>query len=476
MQPLKITVLFSAVSFSAGCGFQAYRPTPVTPVASAAAVRARTLESDPLRVFVWDSLPALTGEWPLKQWSLPELTLAALYYNSALQIARARLSEAEAGVLTARTRPNPNATGSVGGETAPENPWIAGFVGSLPIETAGKRGYRITAAERQVDVARWDLASTAWNVRAQVRSALLDYITAGQNLDLLQAEERLRGEQVQLLEQRLSVGMIPRPEVDAARILHTQVLLAVQAAEGRIAQTEASLAAAIGVPTTALNRQKIVWSAYAEPPNAESLSPATIQRDAVLNRIGIRRALANYSASEAALRSEIAKQYPDFDIGPDYAFEEGAHLFSVAVGLALPVFNRNQGPIAAAKALRDQRAAEFVGVQAAGIAQSERALAKYTAALRQLAEARHLMQQSLTQEQATRAAFQAGQSGRVALNGAQLQTAVTPVAQLNALYGAQQALGELENAVQRPLLPGDIQPLSPRSPVLKVRKESEAHE
>jgi len=55
----------------------------------------------------------------------------------------------------------------------------------------------------------------------------------------------------------------------------------------------------------------------------------------------------------------------------------------------------------------------------------------------------------------------------VALNGAQLQAAVISVAQLDALFSAQQALGDLENAVQRPLLPGDIEPLSPRSPLLQ---------
>jgi hypothetical protein len=59
--------------------------------------------------------------------------------------------------------------------------------------------------------------------------------------------------------------------------------------------------------------------------------------------------------------------------------------------------------------------------------------------------------------------LQAGQGDRVALNAAQLQTAIIAVAQLGALHRAQQALGELENAVQRPLLSGDIQPLTPQS-------------
>jgi outer membrane protein, heavy metal efflux system len=470
MPSLKLIFLFCTLFALAGCAFQRYRAAPVSPPQTAAALEARTLADPGLRQFLTAKSEHPPVSWPISQWDLPNLTLAAFYYNPALQIARARISQAEAAIVTAGARPNPTVSGDFGGETAPESPWIAGLVGSLPIETAGKRGHRVTAAERAADVARWNLALAAWNVRAQVRTALLEYVVAGQNLNLLRAEERLRGEQVELLEQRLAVGMIPRPEVDTASIQHTQALLAAQAAEGRAAQAEASLAAAIGVPTAGLKGVKFVWPDFDQPPNAASFTPASIQQDAVFNRLDIHRALAEYSASEAALQLEIARQYPDFNLGPDYAFEEGSHLFSVVVGLALPVFNHNQGPIAEARARREQMAAQFLTVQASGIAQSEQALAKYDAALKQFAQAQRLMQQSQTQEQVAQNALQAGAGDRVALNGAKLQTAVTSVAQLNALFGAQQALGDLENAVQRPLEQGDIQPLSPQSPLLKAAR------
>jgi len=248
--------------------------------------------------------------------------------------------------VTAGARPNPGVSADVGGETAPESPWIAGFGFSVPLETAGKRRHRVTQAERLADVARWDLAGAAWNVRVQVRSALLEYVAAGRSLTLLQAEERSRAEQAHLLEQRLAVGMISRPEADLARLQHTQALLALSAVKGRTAQSQAALAAAIGVPAAALQGIHIAWPAFDQPPAAASLAPAAIQQDAVLNRLDIRRALAEYSGSEAALQLEIARQYPDFNLGPDYAFEEGAHLFSVALGMALPIFNRNQGSIA----------------------------------------------------------------------------------------------------------------------------------
>lgn len=404
--------------------------------------------------------------WPLSKWDLADLTLAAFYYNPALQVARARVSEAQAAVITAGERPNPSVNADLGGETSPETPWLAGIGFSLPIETAGKREYRITEARKLTDVARWSLGTTAWNVRAQVRSALIEYIAARRERDLLQNEEQLRSEQVKLLDQRLAAGMISQPEVDAARIRHTQTLLALRTAMGRVSLAKAALAAAIGIPTTALDDISVVWPEFGQLPSAQSLTRDKIQADAALNRLDIREALAQYAVAEASLRLEIAKQYPDINLGPSYAYEEGSHLFSLGLGLMLPVFNRNQGPIAEAKARREETAVQFLAVQAAGIAASEQALAKYTSALGELTEARRLLQQSRAREEAVQKALNSGQSDRVALNAAQLETAITQVAELDALYKAQQALGELENAVQRPLLPGDIQPITPESPAL----------
>ena len=465
----KIVVILLTTNLVA-CAVQRYRPAPVSIAENAHFLSTRNLQNNGLRAFLQDKLPVEAGDWPLEEWNLPGLTLAAFYYNPNLQVARDQVAEAEAAIVTARARPNPTIQAPLGGETAPESPWIAGAGFSLPIETAGKRRYRTTEAQQLADAARWNLASSGWAVRAQVRSALLEYLAANRILHLLEEEEHLRAEQVRLLEQRLAVGMIPRPEVDTARIEQTQTLLAVQAAEGRISQGRASLAAAIGVPVSALGNVSISWPEFDQPPSPESLKPPQIQEDAVLNRIDIRKALANYSAADAAVRLEIARQYPNIDLGPNYAFEEGSHLFSVATNLVLPVFNHNQGPIAEAEARRDELAHQVLAVQAAGIAASEQALAKYTAALNQLSEARRLMEQSLAQEQAMTQSFKAGQSDRVALNGSQLQTAVIRIAELDALVTAQQALGDLENAVERPLLPGDIQPLSLPAPALEAPK------
>lgn len=464
--PAIVPIVAACAALAAcGCSMQKYRAAPIDPIKSAASLEARSMTSAGLREYLAAASPA-PAAWPPAQWNLADLTLAAFYYNPSLQVARERVSEANAAIITAHERPNPTLSGKIGGETAIETPWLAGLGFSVPIETAGKRKYRTVEAEKLAAVSEWDLAATAWSVRARVRSALIDDLAAKQNLAALRSEERLRAEQVKLYQQRFSAGMIPQPELDLARIQRTQAVLNERAAEGRVSVTQAALAAAIGVPLAAVESIRIAWPQFDEPPGFATLSPQKIQQDAVLNRLDIRRALAAYAAAEAALRLEIARQYPNFSIGPDYSYDEGSHFFSVPVSIVLPIFNHNQGPIAEAEARRRQMAAAFRAVQATGIANSEQALAKYKSALNELAQARRLLQQSRSQEQAAQKSLSAGQSDRLALNAAQLQTAITRAAELSALYKAQQALGDIENAVQRPLVPGDIHALNAQSPML----------
>ncbi len=188
---------------------------------------------------------------------------------------------------------------------------------------------------------------------------------------------------------------------------------------------------------------------------------------AVLDRLDIRRSLAQYTAAETDLQLEIAKQYPDIQIGPGYTYEEKNNFFTLGVSITLPLFNRNQGPIAEAEAKRREAAATFLQKQAQVIGDSEKAFAVYSAALNELAEAdQSLRQLQDTQLRMTQLAVAAGEEDRLTLNGVQLENAAVARARLDALGRAQIALGDLEDAVQRPLSPSDKFPIGPESPAL----------
>jgi outer membrane protein TolC len=243
-----------------------------------------------------------------------------------------------------------------------------------------------------------------------------------------------------------------------------------QQAEGQIATTRASLAAAIGVPVSALENLRLSWPDFQNPPAPESFSPQQIQREAVVDRLDVRAALTQYSAAEQTVRLEIARQYPDFVIGPGYQFEERNSFFTLALSTVLPVFNRNQGPIAEAEAARKKAAADFLAVQAQGIAQTEAALAAYRSPFAELVQAKNALVALQTERVGMqRRSVALGESDQPALNGITLEGASAALLELDALSRVQTALGALEDAVQRPLqgdfaVPSSLQAARSQSP------------
>lgn len=461
----RVTFICIVLFFMPDCApIQRYRPQPLSPAETASSLQARSLADAGLRRLIEQNLGQTLDAWPHKAWDLRLLTLAAFYFSPTLESARARVAAAEATIVTAGARPNPTVALTPG----IPSPYLLGFDFLVPIETAGKRGYRLEEARNLSEAAKLDLAETAWKVRSGVRTALLDHFTAVRDLALLRSEQETRSQQVTLLAKRLQVGDIARPELAAGRLALLNTQVAIQAAEGRVAATRAALAAAIGIPVSGMENVQLSWSDFEQPPTAQTLSSRPIQREAVLNRLDVRRALAEYAAAEAALQLEIARQYPDFHIGPGYQLEEHNSFFTVGLAVTLPIRNRNRGPIAEAEARRKEAAARFLSTQAQVIAQSEGALARYAAALRELGEAREsLSRLQGEREQMTTRAVQVGESDRLALNAVVLERSAVAQAWLGALVRAQQALGELEVAVERPLEPGDIPQLTPESPALK---------
>ncbi len=442
-----------ALSLSS-CAKVRYHPQPISPPVAVSALEARRLDDNGLKTVLEENLHRPVSSWPLKSWDLTRLTLAAYYFNPTLGVERARVGAAEAATLTAGARPNPTLSLSPG----VPSPYLLELDFLVPVETHGKRGIRIERAQNLSESARLSLANTGWKVRGDVRLALTNYFLAVRQLELLRMEERLRTEQVKLLDRRLVAGEISRPEVDSSRLALASTQVAVRAAEGHIPETNAALAAAIGIPVAALDGLELAWPDFTNPPSSESLSPERIQREAVLNRLDVRQALANYAGAESDLKLEIARQYPNFQVGPGYRYEETDNFFTVGLSVTLPIFNRNQGPIAEAEARRKEAAASFLATQAQVVAESEEALARYRTAMNEFAQSTVSLSIQMRREKMTQRALTVGESDRLDLNTVALERLGGLMTQLTALGRAQLALGELEAAVQRPLETGEIGP------------------
>jgi outer membrane protein, heavy metal efflux system len=449
-------LLLLAAALLSGCAVQHYRPAPIVPARTAAELENRSLNDPGLRGYMEKALGHPIA-WPMRQWNLQALTLAALYFSPQMEIARDGIAAAQGAVITAGEHPNPSVSMTPG----IPSPWLFDLPFALPIETHGKRALRIEEAKDLSQAAEMSLGETEWQVASAVRKALLAYRMAEAGLTLSRSIEQRESSQVALLEQRLTSGEGARPAVQAAQVALANIRFTTSVDQGQAAATRAALAGAIGLPVTALNGVEITWPDFDHPPTLASLSPARIQRDAVLNRLDVRGALEQYAAADAELRLQLARQYPDFNIGPGYSFEEGNNFFTVPLSMVLPVRNRNQGPIAQAEAMRKGAAANFLAVQARAIAESQQALAAYRSALAELDQANRPLQNQNLEVQMTSRAVAAGETDRLQLNTLLLEGAVYARQRLQALGSAQTALGDLEDAVERPLVPGEFLPSSP---------------
>lgn len=137
-------------------GGTAFQPRPIEPAKVAAGFGARSLADPGLRAYVAASLPAGRPALPPGTLDLTALTLTAFYYHSDLDLARAAVGVADAAVVTAGGRPNPVIVLSPefdAGALRGVSPWILGLSVEVPVETAGKRGFRIERAEHLSEAA-----------------------------------------------------------------------------------------------------------------------------------------------------------------------------------------------------------------------------------------------------------------------------------------------------------------------------------
>lgn len=435
----------------AGC--VKYHPRPLDPARIAQQFNARTLDDAGLRGFLKRT------DWPPARLGLNDLAAVALYFSPELDVARAQFRAARASVLAAKARPNPSLTAGGGWTNSPESPLVFHFDPALTLETAGKRAWRILAAQKRAESARVAVAETAWHIRSRVRSAWLDYLMAIRSFEVMRNEHSVRAADVAILEKRMSVGEVSTPDVNVARAALITVAVAMKAAESQVHQSAAALASVIGLPMLPdLDMQET-------PLPGATIRLADIQESGLLHRADIRRSLLEYAAAEANLHLEIANQYPDLQLNPGYGFDEGHHKITFGPALPLPLFNRNRGPIAEAEARRAEAEARFNAIQAQAIGEMQIAMARYEGARAELADAeQRLIRIQQVRERAVLRAVRVGEEDQLTVARVRLEAAVSARARLDAMMRVQSALGALEDAVQQPLEPGPPLPDSQTKP------------
>jgi cobalt-zinc-cadmium efflux system outer membrane protein len=441
---------------------QTYQPKPLEPEAILASVDQARRAPDA------DSAPA-AGR-PAFTFSRAADLLAR--HGPALKEARAEYETALALARIATPLPNP------GLEVGPQFGFGPG-VTSHRVQPFGSINFTIPLGSRlgdQDEMNRLNAELARVEVQARHREAYMElrrqyaaWILSHERLKIREELANAADSSLELSRKLVAGGRLTALEVGLLELEAARTRSGVLDARNDIAELAGDLSLSVGVHADHF----LPLPAPALPGIPDAPPDLKALRDRLTaNHPELGRLRARYEAAEGELRLEIAKQYPDFTFGPSIEGETGEQktVLGLALGIELPIFDRNQQGIAVASQRREGIRARYEAAANRALAALERAVQKRLVASqrRDLVHGVLLPKARASLDQ-VRKAVSAGTADALHVLEAERSQRTTLVEALDAELAAWTAWVDLERAVGCPLVPfpgekpADLPELTPPS-------------
>lgn len=307
------------------------------------------------------TLQAATAEAgaPAAELTLGQAIELALRRNPELIASGYDLSAAQARILQAGVRPNPEVSlelenfagsGNAGGADALETTLSLGQV----VELGGKRQLRVSVAESDLNVFSVEQRARQLDVLAEVARRFIDVVAAQERLRFAEQSSQLAQRTLEAISARVAAARSPEAERSRARIALTRAQLEQAQARTELQSARYALVALWGDAQPTFSVAQANLFAFPSLDTFESLL-ARLERNPDFVRF----------ASEARLR-DAEVRLAQAQARPNLTFSLGVRQFqqsndAALVGgfsMALPVFDRNRGAIREAQVRRAQSDAE----------------------------------------------------------------------------------------------------------------------
>jgi cobalt-zinc-cadmium efflux system outer membrane protein len=281
--------------------------------------------------------------------SLADARRAALRESPSLAASASSIRAEEARREQAGLWPNPEL--AVGLENVGGGGEFEGFDSSettvalsQPLELGGKRRRRVDVAESSVTLSARDHALREREVAASVTSAFIEALAGQRRLELAEARFAAILGLVRRTQAAVAAGRVPHADLTLAQAELTRVDLARDRARSRLGVARVRLAALRGIEAPLPASLEGELDRVREPPELETLLEAVAAAPVV------ERWDQEVALQRANLRLERSRRVPDVEVVAGYRRLAGAQVNTAVFGLAvpLPLFDRNQGSIAAA--------------------------------------------------------------------------------------------------------------------------------
>jgi cobalt-zinc-cadmium efflux system outer membrane protein len=279
--------------------------------------------------------------------------------NPIVQMARRERLVVAAGRVGAGVRMpyNPVASTTLGHrwDSSASNPQSQGFEWAVrveqPVEIGGQRAARLSEVDRaiQAALARERLARV--EARARVRAAYITALVTQAQVEAAKRQEELANRVYESAKARVAAGAASDvethlAEVERGRVRHDRV-----EAELSVAESINQVRLLLGIPVTT---DLELTTALGEPQVDVAPVPALLEM-AMARREELKALAATRSQLDAAIVRLRRELIPTLAFGVDVMQQQpGQTYVGGALAFALPFFQRNQGPIAQARAEIDR--------------------------------------------------------------------------------------------------------------------------
>jgi outer membrane protein TolC len=283
------------------------------------------------------------------------LAVIAVLENPDLKAQRLKSGVTDAQAFSARLLPDPTFQGSFDKLlSGPDE--FNGYGAQIALDLNQLRTARVTrasgeAAKRQV---RLDLAWAEWQVAGQARLQGVRVLALEEQRGIAQASAASARQLFDAASRAAGRGDVAAGELDTRRQALLDASTKARTAETDLETARADLNKQLGLPPETMLRLAPQADSPVAPP-AETLVAQAIER-----RLDLQALRAGYGVAEADLHKAVLDQFPNLSLTMAGARDTADNkTLGPQIGFTLPLWNRNRGGIAIAKATREQLKAEY---------------------------------------------------------------------------------------------------------------------
>lgn len=349
--------------------------------------------------------------------------------------------------------PNPELIGEAenfGGTGDQEDFETAEYTVSLaqPIDVSGKIRWRATAADYERRMSGWDYETTRLDLITSTRKAFADLVAAQRKVDLTNELARLADSLASAVDARVQAGKVSPVEGTRIAVVKSAARAEALRAEQELSTARAVLSALWGdasLPVGWAEEDSPAEAGLPPPEMLETLLAGAPEAARWSDEVALRG--AEFDLARATTFSDVTASFGArrFAENDDYAFVAG-------LSVPLPVFDRNQGAIAAATSRRtetERRRAAFLARQRADFRAAYDAVRRAQISVRSLDG--RIIPAAQSVFSATTVGYQAGKFSLIDLLDAQRTLFEAQVQGVEAKSELTKALSDLERRIARPV-------------------------